>query len=177
MTFDVSDTLAPKSDQLDAVELLGSPRTFTIEKVSRNSDEQPLNISLVGFPRYWRPGVSMRRVLASLWGTDAKKWVGKSVTLYCDERVKFGSETTGGTRISHMTDIGDSPRKVPLQVSRGKFATFTVQPLSKVDALRAEWKSADPERRKVIEAEVESLTAPAADDVSVNDPALDEVQP
>ena len=29
--FDMSDTIAPKSDQLDAVDLLGGDRTFTIE--------------------------------------------------------------------------------------------------------------------------------------------------
>ena len=28
--MDITDTLAPNSDQLDAVDLLGGPRTFTI---------------------------------------------------------------------------------------------------------------------------------------------------
>ena len=178
--MDISETLAPKSDQLDAVELLSGPRTFTIERVSRNNDEQPVNVYLAGFPRPWRPGKSMRRVMAKLWSVDASTWVGKSLILYCDERVMFGSEAVGGTRIAAMSDIGEKPRSVPLLVSRGKSAVFVVQPMSRVDALRAEWQGADPERRKAIEAEVNALTPstpaaaePTEPDISVNDPALD----
>ena len=65
--MDITDTLAPTSDQLDAVDLLGGPRTFTIVKVSKNNAEQPINVHLDGFPRVWRPGKSMRRVLAAGW--------------------------------------------------------------------------------------------------------------
>jgi hypothetical protein len=97
--FDLSDTIAPKSDQLDAVDLLSGPRTFTIERVSRNNDEQPINIHLAEFPRPWRPGLSMRRVLVSCWGKDAATYVGRRVTLYCDPDVQFGGAAVGGTRI------------------------------------------------------------------------------
>lgn len=126
--MDISDTLAPKSDQLDAVDLIGHPRTFTITDVSKGNAEQPVNVHLAEFPRVWRPGKSMRRVLAACWGTDASQWVGRRVTLYCDERVMFGSDVVGGTRISHLSHI-DKARSVPLLVKRGKSATFTVEPL------------------------------------------------
>ena len=158
--MDISDTLAPKSDQLDAVDLIGNPRTFTITDVSKGNAEQPVNIHLAEFPRVWRPGKSMRRVLAACWGTDAKVWIGRRVTLYCDESVRFGNDVVGGTRISHLSHI-DKPRSIPLLVKRGKSATWTVEPLpelSPVEKLRAEWHTADPERRKAIEAEVEALT-------------------
>ena len=170
MTFDISETLAPNSDQLDAVDLLGGPQTFTITKVSKGKEDQPVNIHLAEFPRVWRPGKSMRRVLAACWGTDASLWAGRRVTLYCDESIKFGTEVVGGTRISHLSDI-DKPKSVPLLISRGKSATFRVtplpqtadtKPLSPVDTLRAEWKTADTERKKAIEAEVATLTAPEA---------------
>ena len=160
--MDISDTLAPKSDQLDAVDLLGGPQTFTITDVSQGNSEQPVNVHLAEFPRVWRPGKSMRRVLAACWGTDASQWIGRRVTLYCDEKVTFGSDVVGGTRISHLSHI-DKRKAVPLLVKRGKSATFTVEPLAepttseRVDSLRAEWQTADPERRKVIEAEVEKL--------------------
>jgi len=127
--LDISDTLAPASDQLDAAELIGNPRTFEIERVTRGNAEQPVNVHLVGFPRPWRPGKSMRRVMASCLGTDAQKWVGHRVRLYCDETVRFGADVVGGTRISHLSGI-DQPRQVPLLVSRGKSATYTVQPLT-----------------------------------------------
>jgi hypothetical protein len=126
--FDISDTLAPNSDQLDAVELV-SPRTFTIEKVSKGSDDQPVQIHLAGFPRPWRPGKSMRRVLAACWGVDASAYVGRRVTLFCDSTVVFGGQAVGGVRVSHLSHI-DGTKKIPLLVSRGKSAMFTVKPLA-----------------------------------------------
>ena len=161
--MDISDTLAPNSDQLDAIDLLGGPQTFTITKVSAGKDDQPVNVHLAEFPRVWRPGKSMRRVLAACWGTDASTWVGRRVTLYCDESVRFGNDVVGGTRISHLSHL-DKPKSIPLLVSRGKSATFRVQPLAepttaeRIESLKAEWRAADPERRKVIEAEVAALS-------------------
>ena len=165
--MDISETLAPNSDQLDAIDLVAGPRTFTITRVSKGDAEQPVNIHLAEFPRVWRPGKSMRRVLAGCWGTDASGWAGRRVTLYCDPDVMFGKDKVGGTRISHLSHI-DKPKSIPLLVSRGKSATFKVQPLpdlspaEKVDALKAEWKLADPERRAAIEAEVKTLQGGAA---------------
>ncbi|MFW7414726.1 hypothetical protein [Demequina sp. SO4-18] len=175
MTMDISDTLAPDSTQLDAVELAGSPRTFRISGVKQGDAEQPVHISFDGFPRLWKPGKSMRRVLAACWGTDASVYVGRSVRLYCDESVMFGKDRVMGTRIEAMSHI-DKPKAVPLLVSRGKSAMFTVQPLKVEDAptepteaevaactddvqLRDWWKIASPERRAQIEARGRELTA------------------
>lgn len=127
-SFDISDTLAPVSDQLDAVDLAGGARTFTIEKVSKGNAEQPVQIHLVDFPRPWRPGKSMRRVLVACWGADAAAYVGRSVRLFCDPDVVFGGLAVGGTRIAALSDI-DKPKKVPLLITRGKSAIFVVQPL------------------------------------------------
>jgi hypothetical protein len=184
--MDISDTLAPNSDQLDAVDLLSGPRTFTIESVSKGDVEQPVQIHLAEFPRAWRPGKSMRRVLVAAWGPEASTYVGRRVTLYCDPDVKFGGEKVGGTRISHMTDLkGNKPLSVPLLISRGKSAMFTVQPLTEpapaptgptaeqiaastdVEALRAAWHASSPAGRAQIEARVAELTA-------ANQPSLDQ---
>jgi hypothetical protein len=126
--MDLSETIAPTSDQLDAVDLLGGPRTFTIDRVSAGNDEQPVNIKLAEFPRVWRPGKSMRRVLVACWGPDAAAYVGRRVTLFCDTSVRFGGQEVGGTRISHLSHI-DKPQKVALLVTRGKSAMYVVQPL------------------------------------------------
>jgi len=169
--MDISDTLAPTSDQLDAVDLLSGPRTFTIERVTKGNAEQPVQIHLAEFPRPWRPGKSMRRVLVACWGPDASQYVGRRVRLYCDPDVMFGKDKVGGTRISHLSHI-DKAMRIPLLVSKGRSATFTVEPLretqpatpdnsAQIAALRAEWKTADPERRKVIEAEVSKLSGGA----------------
>lgn len=158
--MDISDTLAPNSDQMDAVDLLGSPpRIFTITDVTRGSADQPVNVHLAEFPRVWRPGKSMRRVLAGLWGKDSAKWIGRQVELFCDDNVMFGGEKVGGVRISRMSDI-NGRQSVPLIIKRGKSAGYKVDPLpamSQMDRLKAEWKSAAPERRAAIEAEVASL--------------------
>lgn len=178
--MDLTDSIVPSSDQLDAVELVGGPRTFTITKVTANNGDQPVNVHLAELhPRVWRPGKSMRRVLVSAWGPDATQYAGRRVTLYCDPKVTFGKDTVGGTRISHLSHI-DKPLSIPLPVSRGKSALFRVEvlpDLSPVEALRLEWKTASPERRKVIEAEVAALEHPATQPVDVAadepDPTLD----
>uniref|UniRef100_UPI003F49410E hypothetical protein n=1 Tax=Arthrobacter silvisoli TaxID=2291022 RepID=UPI003F49410E len=131
--MDLTESIAPKSDQLDAVDLLSGPRTFTIQSVSRGNAEQPFNFHLAEFPRVWRPGKSMRRVIVAAWGPSADAYTGKRITLYCDPSVQFGGELVGGTRISHMSGL-DKPLKVPLLIKRGKSSTFTVQPLTEAPA-------------------------------------------
>lgn len=176
--MDISETIAPTSDQLDAVDLLSGPRTFTITKVSRGNPEQPVQIHLAEFPRPWRPGKSMRRVLVAAWGPDASVYVGRKITLYCDPDVRFGGERVGGTRISHMSHLPKGKEiAVPLLISRGKSAMWTVKPLTepaapavptaeqiaKADREQlAAWWRAHPGLRKQIEARVAELTAAAA---------------
>jgi len=128
MTIDLTESIAPKSDQLDAIDLISGPRTFTIESVSKHNTEQPFNFHLAEFPRVWRPGKSMRRVIVAAWGASADNYIGQRVTLYCDQTVSFGNDVVGGTRISHMSGI-DKKLSVPLLIKRGKSAVFTVQPL------------------------------------------------
>jgi hypothetical protein len=165
---DISDTLAPKSDQLDNIDLRGTePRIFTVTQVDvKPGAEQPVTVHLAEFPRPWKPGKNMRRVLAHCWGRESDNWVGKRVELFSDERVKFGNETPGGTRLSRLSDI-DGPKSAPVMLSQGRAGVYKVVPLpdlSPADALRAEWKTADPERRKAIEAEVAALQTPTTGD-------------
>src|SRR5690606_5252386 len=107
---------------------VAGPRTFEVERVTRGTAEQPVNVHLVNFPRPWRPSKGMRRVLAACWGADASQWAGRSVTLFFDPEVSFGKDKPGGTRIKALSDI-DGPKRVPLLVSRGKTAVFVVEPL------------------------------------------------
>lgn len=127
--MDISETLQPASDQLDAIDLqLLGPQTYTVESVSKGNAEQPVQVKLKEFPRVWRPSKGMRRVLAACWGTDASAWAGRRVRLFCDPEVFFGKEKTGGVRIEALSDI-DGPQSVPMLVSRGRSSTYTVQPL------------------------------------------------
>lgn len=171
--MDVTEAIAPRSDQMNAEDLLTGPRTFTVASVHEGNHEQPVNIVLREFPegRPFRPSKSMLRVLSNAWGKQTDNWVGKRLTLYRDPEVTFGRDKVGGIRISHLSHI-DKPLELWLTKTRGKRAPFTVQPLAddapaaapvseatvaRLAELRAEWTSADAERRKVIEAEVAKL--------------------
>lgn len=126
---DISATLVSKSDQLDNVDLMGGPRVFTIAGVTINVDaEQPLSIRLEEYPRPWKPGVTMRRLLAELWGAESDDWIGHKVRLYRDDTVTFGKVKPGGTRVSHASHI-NKKLEVTLPTSKGKFAEFRVEPL------------------------------------------------
>jgi hypothetical protein len=183
VTVDISQMLVGKSDQLDNVDLISGPRDFTITGISGGTAEQPLNITVAEFPRPWRPGLTMRRLLAALWGVDATVYVGRRVRLYRDAEVRFGNDKPGGTRISHASHI-DKRVTVTLPTSKGKVGMFSVEPLPEVkgaakpaqnsqptpddiaastsiDDLRAMWQTASPERQALIAARVDELKAGA----------------
>lgn len=131
--MNISDTIAPKVDQLTADHLIGRTMTIRITGVRLTGGEQPCDINYEGdggLP--YRPGKSMRRVLVHVWGGDVNKYVGRSLTLYRDDDVQFGGLKVGGIRISHMSHI-DQPVVMALTAKKGSKKAFKVQPL-KVEA-------------------------------------------
>ena len=130
---DLSKTIQPRSDQVNADDLISGPRTVTIVDVRAGSAEQPVNIVTQEFgpSRPYKPGLSMRRVLVEAWGEQGADYVGRRLTLYRDPNIRFGKDTTGGIRISHMSHI-TAPILFALTVTRGKRAPFKVEPLPDV---------------------------------------------
>jgi hypothetical protein len=131
--YDVTAAMAPKSDQINADDLIAGPITVKIvginlQKVTGEKGQQPLSIQLEGRKPY-RPCKSMMRVLSSEWGSNAAKWIGRSLTLKRDPSVKFGGDTVGGIRISHMSHI-QKRSTIALTVTRGQRAPYTVEPLT-----------------------------------------------
>lgn len=174
--MDITEALAPTSDQLDAVELV-NPRTFTIDtgsSLGKRDGKAVAEIRLVDFPRVWRPSKGMLDVLAACWGTDAKQWVGRRVTVYNDPDVMFGKDKVGGVRISHLSHISKA-RSVTIRASgAGKKQSWHVEPLpdeptddiattTDRDTLRAMWTGATPEQRARITARVAELDAQQPD--------------
>lgn len=123
------DTIAPKSDQLNADDLMIGPITVTITGVSRGNSEQPVSIAITGGYQPYKPCKSMRRVMIALWGDNGHDWVGKSMTLYGDPDVKFGGVKVGGIRISHMSGI-NGKQSLMLTTTRSKRAEYIVLPLT-----------------------------------------------
>lgn len=128
MTQDMSGVIVPKSDQINADDFLSGPRTVRIKSVAITpGTEQPVTIELED-SKPWRPCKSMSRLLVAAWGPDAKEYAGRSVTLYCDPKVKWGGMEVGGIRVSHMSHI-DSDLVLALTMTKGKKAPTRVKPL------------------------------------------------
>jgi hypothetical protein len=86
--MNISDTIAPKSDQLNADDLIAGPKTITITSVKVEAGDQPVSVFYQGDNgKPYKPCKSMRRVLVRLFGNDSATYAGKRVTLYCDEQV------------------------------------------------------------------------------------------
>ena len=127
--MDMNAVIQPKSDQINADDMISGPMTVTIEAVSVNpGTEQPVSIRLKGTSKVYRPCKSMARVMVQAWGADASKYVGRSMTLYRDPKVKWGGLEVGGIRISHMTGL-DAPITMMLTQTQKQRAPFKVQPI------------------------------------------------
>lgn len=128
---DLSEAIQPKADQLTADDLIAGPLTIRITEVSVvKTPEQPVAISFDGDGgKPWKPCKTMTRVLVQMWGPDSAKFRDRSVTLYRDDKVKWGGLEVGGIRISHMSHINGS-QTMALTVTRGSKRPFTVQPLA-----------------------------------------------
>ena len=126
---DMTKVTEPKSDQWNFDDFQGGPKTFTIESVRvKAGQDQPVEITLAGTPKFYRPCKSMSRCLVHAWGADSKKYAGRSLTLYGDPSIKWGGMCVGGIRISHMSHI-ESPLTMALTATKGSRKPYTVNPL------------------------------------------------
>lgn len=149
----IKQFIEARSDQWNATDFVGGPRTFTIENVKvAIGQDQPVSIKLAGEAKVWRCCKTTARLMVAAWGDDEAAWAGKSATLYCDPSVKWSGQEIGGIRISHMSHL-DKPLKLALPLSRGKLTVFTVQPL------RDAPKRAQPQREAPTQAEPEAPPA------------------
>ena len=128
--IDLSKTITPKSDQLNADDLIAGDRVITIREVRIVRDiNQPVAIFYDGDEgKPYKPCKSMRRVLVMLWGPDGQTYIGRSLCLFRDKTVNFGGVEVGGIRISKMSNI-PSEQKLSLTVSKSKKSTVTIAPL------------------------------------------------
>ena len=147
---DMRAVIIPKSDQINADDLIGGPITITITEVSiRPGTEQPVSIRFDGDNgKPYRPSKSMCRVMVNCWGPDANAYIGRSMTLYRDPKVKWGGLEVGGIRISHMSDIKGTTI-MALTETRGSKKPHTVQVLRVTLPSAAEPEAPQQSRRTV----------------------------
>lgn len=129
---DMSAVIQPKSDQINADDLIGGDLTIRITDVSVSpGQEQPVSMKFEGSPKVFRPCKSMARVMVAAWGPDSKAYVGRSLQLYRDPTVKWGGMEVGGIRIRAMTDMPNSrPMTMALTATKGQRKPYTVNPLT-----------------------------------------------
>jgi hypothetical protein len=150
-SIDVGATIAPKSDQLNADDLIVGPRTITLTAVkaraSTGQGDQPIALHFEGDAnKPYLPCKSMRRVLVQCWGRDGAAYVGRSLTLYRDESVVFGGAAVGGIRISHMSELTRSVT-LSLTASKASRKPYVVQPLVIAAPAKAAKKEATAEEK------------------------------
>ena len=161
--MNLSETIIPKSDQLNADDLISGALTIKVTAIKgSNEPQQPVSIHYEGDNgKPYKPCKSMRRLLVSAWGANGSDYVGRSMTLYRDDSVLFGGIAVGGIRISHLSHI-ERDLTLALTVSRASRKPYSVKrlevavpasdvaPLSAIkaaktlDELMSVWKSLTP---------------------------------
>jgi hypothetical protein len=140
-------TIQPKSDQLNADDLVGRELLITITKATVvENAEQPAIINYEGDNgKPFKPCKTMRKLIAHCWGGNEADFTGRSMLLYRDESVKWAGEEVGGIRIKAMSHINERKR-VMLQANKKSKLAYTVDVLKDV-----------PQAKVAIAIDVEAL--------------------
>lgn len=126
---DMSSTIIAKSDQINAADLIGTSRTITVKEVRiKAGEEQPVSIMIEGDKKAFRPCKGVRRLLVRVWGADANKYIGQSLTIYCDPSVTWAGQEAGGIRVSHMSGMDEKIVEF-MRTSRAATKPYEIFPL------------------------------------------------
>lgn len=131
---DMTATIVAKSDQINAADLIGKPRTVTVREVRiKAGEDQPVTIMIEGDEKAFRPCKGVRRLLVRAWGPDAGKYIGQSLTLFCDPTVTWAGKPEGGIRVSHMSGLSEKIIEF-MRTSRAATKPYTILPLKDAPA-------------------------------------------
>lgn len=140
------DAIKPKSDQLNADDLIGNDLTITITKITvAEGGEQRVAIYFAegeGNKKPWKPCKGMTRVLVAAWGSDLAKWKGQRVKLFRDETVLWAGAAVGGIRIRALSGIASDKTFVVTQSKKSK-VPMKVQRLDDAPKTKAADKAKD----------------------------------
>jgi len=125
---DVGFALEAKSDQLNAVDIVGTEPVIRVRNVDVRKSDQPVSIYFDGDNgRPWKPSKGMLRILAGAWGRDSSEWVGKHVRLYFEPSVKYAGEEVGGIRVKALSDIPKDGMKFVITINSKKREPYHVE--------------------------------------------------
>lgn len=156
----ILDTIIAKSDQVTADDLMGGKTlTIKITKVSMIDDAQPVVFHYEGDNgKPFKPSKGMRRVIVQAWGSDIKVYPGRSLTLFRDDKVKWGGAEVGGVRISHMSHLKED-LVMALTVSKANKKPYRVKPLN-------------TKEQPVKKQEEKEETVATEEEISINEPSI-----
>ena len=132
--LDVSGTVKSKSVQLNVDDMLGQEKYIVVEGVNVvNDPQQPIHIYYEGGNNTpYKPALTVRRILISLWGADANLWVGRHMNLYVDQTVNYGKQKgIGGIRVNAVSHI-QSRATLKLTATRGVKKEHTINVINLV---------------------------------------------
>tara|TARA_R110000744_G_scaffold380568_1_gene503237 strand:+ start:18992 stop:19552 length:561 start_codon:yes stop_codon:yes gene_type:complete len=122
-------TITPKSDQLNADDLVNTEITINITNVSIVGGDQPVSINYHNDNgRPYKPNKTMRKVMVALWGDDETQYAGRSMTLFTEPSVTWAGKAVGGLEIKAMSHI-DKDATLSLTATRGKKRTIKIAKL------------------------------------------------
>lgn len=131
---DVGFALEAKSDQLNAVDIMGAEPVIRIRDVKVKQGDQPVSVYFDGDNnRPWKPSKGMLRVLAGAWGRDSSAWVGKYAQLYFEPTVRYAGKEVGGIRIRALSDIDQRGLSFALRINQKQTEPYHV-PLLQVQS-------------------------------------------
>lgn len=131
---DVGFALEAKSDQLNAVDIMGAEPVIRIRDVKVAKGDQPVSVYFDGDNnRPWKPSKGMLRILAGAWGRESKQWAGRYVQLYFEPTVMYAGKEVGGIRIKALSDIDARGLNFSLTINRQKREPYHV-PMLEVQA-------------------------------------------
>lgn len=127
---DIGFALEAKSDQLNAVDIMGAEPVIRIREVRVKSGEQPVSVYFDGDNnRPWKPSKGMLRILAGAWGRDSSQWVGKYAQIYFEPSVLYAGKEVGGIRIRALSDIDPRGLSFALTINRQKREPYHIKRL------------------------------------------------
>ena len=127
----LADTIIIKSDQLNTEDLVTGDIIARITKVTKKAGDQPISIYFEGDGgKPWKPCLSMRKLLLAVWGDNIDDcYIGRSLQLTRDPKVKWAGREEGGIRIAKMSHITEKQTHF-LTETRGVKKPHVVLPLT-----------------------------------------------
>lgn len=141
---DISQFTQAKSDQLNAVDIMGCEPIFKIRDVQVRQGDQPVWVYYEGDNnKPWKPSLGMRRILQAGWGSETDNWIGKSVQVLMNPDVIYAGKKVGGVEVKAMSDIPTNGLMCTKAVSKQKREPY---PVAWLDTRRPEYPQAQFEK-------------------------------